>query len=500
MKLKQVVAGIDVKACDPSSLNEEVSGIAIDHRKVKKGDIFIALKGENFDGNNFASEAVKNGAVAVVSEYRHDLKECLLVDNPRSAYALISKHFYGDTCDKMKIIGVTGTNGKTTVCNTIADILRSAGFNVGVIGTMGATVEGKVLDTGMTTPDPDVLHRIFKKMYECGKRVVVMEASAHALALDKLDGITFDTAVLTNITEDHLDFFGDMETYAKAKYKLFEKGRSKRAIVCNGNGVSEEFLSKIEIPCQTYSVDQKESDLSAQVFLSDLSGSQFLCKTPKDSVLIKTDLVGLYNVENMLASVGVCLNFGLTKQQIQRGAKCVLPVEGRFNVIKINGLNVIIDFAHTPDGLEKVLTTAKGLSDKNLVVVFGCGGNRDKKKRAIMGEVASRLADDVILTSDNPRYEDPVEIIKDILMGVSAKYLAVVPDRRRAIEFVLSKYTNGETIVIAGKGGEKYQDIQGVKHPYNDFDVVNDFYRAQVLNSKLSKAGIAGEGEGEIEI
>ncbi len=501
MKLKNLIKDIGVKAYHIGWEEVEAKGVSIDHRNVKAGDVFIALKGENFDGNNFAREAVEKGAVAVISQYRLDMKECFMVDNPRSAYALISKHFYDDACDKLKIIGVTGTNGKTTVCNTIADILRAAGHNVGVIGTMGATVGKGIFETGMTTPDPEVLHKIFKKMYEEGKEYVVMEASAHALALNKLDGITFEVGVLTNITEDHLDFFGNMESYANAKYKLFEKGRTRNAIICKGNGIDEEFLSKIEIPCQTYSLElQHGADISAEVLKSDLSGSEFLCKIPQKSIPIKIDLVGLYNIENALASIGVCLKLGLRIEQIQRGAKCALPVEGRFNVLRIGGLNIIIDFAHTPDGIEKVLTTAKELIDGKLIVIFGCGGNRDRQKRPIMGEIASRIADEIVLTSDNPRFEEPMDIIREILDGVSTKNLAVVPDRRHAIEYVLSKYSNGETIVIAGKGGEKYQDIQGIKYPYNDFDVVNDFFRMQLLNQKFSKKGIEKEGEGEIEI
>ncbi len=497
MKVKSVLKSVEVIGGDLSVLNVNCEGVKIDNRKIEKGDIFIALKGENFDGNAVAEDALKRGASVVISD-RQSGEGIIQVDNARSAYALISKNLYGGACDKMKIIAVTGTNGKTTTCNCVADILRSAGKKVGVIGTLGASVDGEVFDTGMTTPDPDVLHQIFDKMQKSGCEYVVMEASAHALALDKLDGIKFELGVLTNITEDHLDFFGDMETYAKAKFRLFEEGRSSRAIICKGKTLGEEFLSLIRVPFETYGLD-KGAGTTAKIIRSDISGNHFVCTSGGEDFQVRSPLVGEYNLENLLATIAICKNLGLSNEEISKGASCTLPVEGRFNVLKMGDSNIVIDFAHTPDGLEKVLTTARGLSKNKLVVIFGCGGNRDRKKRPIMGDIASRLADVVILTSDNPRFEHPLEIIREIRGGVRGKCTCIA-DRKRAIEYALKKFCNGETIVIAGKGGERYQDIGGVKEPYNDFDVVGDFYREKIGGENtLKKSDCDDAQEKEIE-
>ena len=478
MKLKKLLKDLKYKASQ-STLSKDVTGITVDHRKVKKGDVFIALKGSLFDGNDFVDEALERGAVAVVTDQNIDTKRVVKVDNARSAYAIMSKHFFGDACDKMKIVGVTGTNGKTTTTKTIADILKTNGFKVGVIGTMGAEVGEDVEDTGMTTPDPDKLHALFKRMQESGIKYVVMETSAHALALNKLDGIKFEVGILTNITEDHLDFFGDMESYAKAKFMLFDKNRCKKAIICEEKCFNRQSLKDINIPVVTYGIEEEGKDkplLSAQVMQKTFDGSLICCDCNGRKNMIKTSLVGTYNVENLLASIGACLILGLNMQEIKRGASCTLPVEGRFNIINMGGFNIIIDFAHTPDGLEKVLLTTRELALTKIVVVFGCGGNRDKLKRPIMGEIASSLADEVVLTSDNPRFENPLDIIDDIKKGIKNDNVIAIADRKTAIEYVLKNSRPHTTIIIAGKGGEKYQDIDGIKYPYNDFDVVKNFF------------------------
>ena len=480
MKLQKLLKGIKTKTNSQTIMFKDINGIAIDHRKVKEGDLFVAMKGESFNANRFVDEALRKGAKAIISEEELGLPESIRVPDIRKAYAIASKHFYNDACDKVKIVAVTGTNGKTTVCNTVADILRTNGRKVGVIGTLGAKVEDEIVETGMTTPDPDKLHKIFKQMYECGVEYVVMEASAHAIALEKLEGIKFEVGVLTNITEDHLDFFGDMQSYAQAKLRLFDKNRVKKAVVCEENLFDERLLKNISMPYVSYGIKNKNADLTAKVIKKDFSGSSFICKFKSKENLFATRLVGLYNIENLLASIAVCKALGLPMEEIKKGACCTLQVEGRFNVIKINGQNIIIDFAHTPDGLEKVLSTTRELSKGKIVVIFGCGGNRDRLKRPIMGEIASFLADEVIITSDNPRFERPMDIIADIEKGIAKDNAIAIEDRKEAIEYALDKYPSGTTIVIAGKGGEKYQDIGGIKIPYNDFDVVSDYFKKRL--------------------
>ena len=478
MLLENLLKDVRIRNIDSSFYQTNINGIKISDKDVEVGDIYIALKGSKFNGNDFIQNALSRGAAAVISEEKFLDARVVQVENARSAYALISKNFFDRACDKLKIIAVTGTNGKTTIANITTDILRYAGGKIGTIGTLGAKIDDEIVDTGFTTPDPYMLHKLFKEMEEKGCEYVVMEASAHALALNKLDGIKFEIGVLTNITEDHLDFFKDMDSYAKAKFKLFEYGKVKLGIICGDDERCRKLLIHPHVPCISYG-EEHFCDVKAENIKKSFDGSKFQCDYMGEKFDIKTNLVGDYNVQNALAAITICRSLGVPKELVRLGLSCINPVEGRFNIIKTGSSNVVIDYAHTPDGLEKILKTARELSDKPLVAIFGCGGNRDRQKRPIMGEIASRLADDVILTSDNPRFEDPYVIIGEILQGVS-KHCEIIENRKAAIEYALKKYTDEQTIVIAGKGAEKYQEIKGKKYPYNDFDVVYDYFRKKL--------------------
>lgn len=478
MLLENLLKDVRIRNIDSSFYQTNINGIKISDRDVEVGDIYIALKGSKFNGNDFIQNALSRGAAAVISEEKFPNARVVQVEDARSAYALISKNFFDRACDKLKIIAVTGTNGKTTIANITTDILRYAGGKIGTIGTLGAKIDDEIVDTGFTTPDPYMLHKLFKEMEEKGCEYVVMEASAHALALNKLDGIKFEIGVLTNITEDHLDFFKDMDSYAKAKFKLFEYGKVKLGIICGDDERCRKLLIHPHVPCISYG-EEHFCDVKAENIKKSFDGSKFQCDYMGEKFDIKTNLVGDYNVQNALASIAICRSLGVPKELVRLGLSCINPVEGRFNIIKTGSSNVVIDYAHTPDGLEKILKTARELSDKPLVAIFGCGGNRDRQKRPIMGEIASSLADDVILTSDNPRFEDPYVIIGEILQGVS-KHCEIIENRKAAIEYALKKYTDEQTIVIAGKGAEKYQEIKGKKYPYNDFDVVYDYFRKKL--------------------
>lgn len=475
MILKNVLKDITFVA-DEKLLGENVSGIEIDSRKVKSGDVFVALVGEKSDGNLFISQALENGAVAVVTDSKNTKgKNVVYVSSCRKAYSIMCKNFFDRCCDKLKIVAVTGTNGKTTTTSLIAEILRYNNIKTGLIGTLGAGEDkDSLVDTGFTTPDPFILHKLFKQMFEDGCKWVIMEASAHSLALDKLEGITFEMGVLTNITEDHLDYFGDMQTYANAKMKLFESGRVKLGIICGDDELSVQKSMLSQVPTIFYGT-KDFNDVKATHIKSTFAGSCFDCNYLGKTQKIETSLVGNYNIQNTLASIAVTRSLGLNESQVFRGVKTLTMVEGRFNVIKINTgkkqTNVVIDYAHTPDGLENVLKTAKSLSNAPLVVVFGCGGNRDKLKRPIMGEIASKYADYVVLTSDNPRYENPLDIIGQIKQGVKGE-CEVIENRSQAIRKTINKFDDGQTIVIAGKGGEKYQEINGEKFSFNDFNEV----------------------------
>ena len=495
MILKDLLEGVKVVSMLEGLGEKDVKDLKIDHRKVKKGDVFIALKGVNADGNDYVFQALENGALCVVSEKDLGDLPCVQVKNARRAYALMSKHYFGNACDHMRLIAITGTNGKTTTASTIASLLQTAGAKIGIVGTLGARYNNKNIDTGFTTPDPYLLHKLFADMKKDGQEFVVMETSAHALALDKLEGINFEIGVLTNITEDHLDFFQSMDDYAQAKFKLFENGRVKLGFVCSGKDYVDVLAQTAEVPLLWYGTGMCD-DVKALDIKKTFAGSEFVCDYMGERFPIETPLIGGYNIENALAAIAVVRSLGVDEKLISLGMSCLTPVEGRFNVIRMNGVNVIIDFAHTPDGLEKVLSTARELTGGKLSVVFGCGGNRDKKKRPIMGKIASCWADEVVLTSDNPRFEKPLDIIEEIRQGVAGECV-IQPNRKKAIEDVLSRAQSGQTVVIAGKGGERYQEINGRKTPYNDFDVVYRFYRKNIkpVNNSSKKHEIDDEND-----
>lgn len=483
MLVKDLLEGVEVLQ---GRTDGDMVDIKIDSKKVGYGDVFVAMKGSRFDGNDFAKEALDKGASYVISEQNLPFENVIVVRDARKAYAEICKNFFGKACDQLKLIGVTGTNGKTTTCNIIASVLRAGGKNVGVIGTLGARYNSEVVKTSMTTPDPYLLHKLFKEMKDDGVEYVVMEVSAHALALNKLEGVKFEEGILTNITEDHLDFFGDMENYAKAKMSFFDPKYMKLGIVFGEDRYGRLLMYKSKVPTICYGKGRK-FDVSGRDIVTNFDGSHFVCDYLGEQIEIDSHLVGEYNVENLLAAIASTRSIGIGKEALQRGIKNLAPVEGRFNIINILGKNIIIDYAHTPDGLEKVLKTARALSDNKLVCIFGCGGNRDRQKRPIMGKIASTLADDVIITSDNPRFEKPEDIIQEIEAGVTKKCVCI-PNRQQAIEGAMKKYKDKTTIVIAGKGAENYQEIEGKKYPFSDFEVVYNYARSLQKPLKTDKS------------
>ncbi len=479
MKLYKLLEG--VKAWS-SVTNEdiEITGISIDSRTCKKGDIFIALNGVKNRGDDYISQAIANGAKAIVSQNTSDRDGEIIVQDAREAYALICKNFYDRACDKLKIIGVTGTNGKTTTATLIADILKGCKKNVGLIGTLGVSYDDNAYDTGFTTPDPHILHKCFKEMLDDGVEYVVMEASAHAIALKKLSGIKFEIGVLTNITQDHLDFFKDMDRYAYTKLSFFNKDNMKCGLINSDDERARRLLDTANLPIISYGLDNP-SDIFAINIDSSFDGTSFVCNCLDNIVPIKTNLVGRYNVSNALAAIGVCNAIGVNINQIAFNLRYISPVEGRFNIIKHKNFNIVVDYAHTSDGIENILKSAKPLTKGRLIALFGCGGDRDKLKRPIMGRVASEIADKLWLTSDNPRSEEPLGIIKEIEKGVPSKMdYEVCENRALAIEKALDDCKEGDTLVILGKGAEKYQEIKGEKVPYNDFDEVYKYFRKHI--------------------
>ena len=436
---------------------KKYSGLYHDSRKVIPNSVFFCLDGAQTSGAKFAAEAVSRGAVCVVAEKfpfqrgrgggeADGVVETLIVPDVRRSMALMAKGFYGSKCDEMRIIGVVGTNGKTTCAHIMKHIL---GENVGILGTLHGE---------MTTPDPIDLHRKFGEMYDAGIRTVVMEASAHAIHFKKLDGITFEAVIFTNITQDHLDFFGTFENYCNTKVNFFlGDGNIKTAIVNIDNRFGQKII-------------KERQGASAAYLLQDVQ------LFPDKSVVggFEVNIPGRFNAANALACITCARVLGVDNKRIKAALKTIPRIPGRFNLFKVGEVTAIVDFAHTPDGLEKIILAVKEFARARVITVFGCGGNRDKEKRPIMGEISARLSDFTVITSDNPRFERPISIMKQIRQGLkNCINFKLVKDRTKAIRYAFKIANPGDIIIIAGKGGEEYFDIKGKKLPYTDEAVVH---------------------------
>lgn len=457
--------------CDSST---EITGIAYRESDVKKGDLFFCLVGNSHDGHDFAPTAARKGAAAIVAERKTDaLIEHVIVPDARKSLALASKRFYENVADKLKMVAITGTNGKTTVSYFVSAILSAANISVGVIGTNGAVWCGKHEDIALTTPDPPALHGILKRMYDDGVTHVIMEASAHALALEKLSGIKFEVAAFTNFTRDHLDFFKDMEAYKSAKLGLFDKRVSKYACVNTDDIVGQE-IARMRGGTMTYAL-HSPSDTFAVDVRSGAFGSKFIVNILDDIVAVDISLVGEFNVMNALCALSICRLLSVPLFVAADGIKRVSKVDGRFNLYRVGGVNVVIDYAHTDDGLKNLLAAARGVCDGDVCVVFGCGGNRDRSKRPLMGEVAAKYADRIVLTSDNPRYEHPEAIMADIEKGINSvgfENYILQKDRKVAIQLAIAGAKSGDVVVIAGKGAEKSMEVNGKFIPFSDQEII----------------------------
>lgn len=438
-----------------------------DSRKVEKGDVFFALKGAT-DGSKYARDAVKQGASLVVGENDFDGIPHIKVDSVRRVFALYCAAYYGHPERRVKVIGVTGTNGKTSTTRILTHILEKNNFKTALIGTLGAIIDGEKIDTGLTTPDADEFYRLLAAAVSCGTDYVVAEVSAHAIFYEKIYGIDFDYCVFGNLSRDHLDFFGTMENYGEVKKSIFMNGQVKTAIVNADDSLGAEIIKVRKGRTLTYGL-YNPSDVFA-VDESYIDGIRFVVNAFDRIAWCAVPLAGEFNLYNTLAALAVAADAGVDIESAAEVLPSLPEIPGRFNVLRKNGITVIIDYAHTPDGLQKVLRTARGITKNNLICVFGCGGNRDKQKRPIMGEIAQRCADLCVITSDNPRFEEPQAIISDILSGAEREGKAHIgiADRERAIAFALTVASKGDTVLVAGKGAEEYMDVKGVKTPFSD--------------------------------
>lgn len=451
-----------------------------DSRSVRSGDLFVAFRGYGADGYVFIGDALAKGAAAVVSEKDFNAPDDIvkiLVEDIRKALPVMADNFYGHPSRRMKMVGITGTNGKTTITYLIESVLRAARKEPGVIGTINYRALGKVTPAVNTTPGPLELQSILAGMAQASVTHVVMEVSSHALDQGRVDSILYDAAVFTNITPEHLDYHKTVEDYFKAKAGIFERLKGGGVAILNTDDPRVASLKGATLKRTiTYGLTGNPDIMARDIGLS-LDGSRFCVVTPKGVFNVSSPLVGRYNVSNILAATAVCYDAGLDFETIKRGIETLKNVPGRLEAVECDRpFKVFVDFAHTEDALYNMLSMIREVSKAPVVTVFGCGGNRDKTKRPLMGKVACKLSDRVIITSDNPRFEEPDAIIGDILAGVKGCFLnyETEPDRRKAIGKALSIAGDGSIVVIAGKGHENYQIVKDKVLHFDDREVVKE--------------------------
>ncbi len=477
MILKDLFRGVDFLESH-ADMQTEIHGLCSDTRKaMPHGSAFVALNGYAVDGNRFIPAAVEKGASVVVTGKKPDVDvPYILVEDDRLALAQLSANFYGHPADTMCMIGVTGTNGKTSVTWLLKQVLeKCAGAKVGLIGTMENRIGERVLATDRTTPESIELQRLFAQMRDEKCTHVVMEVSSHAIALHRVEGIDFAVAAFTNLTEDHLDFHKDMENYGMTKARLF--AHCRKAVTNADSPWGERMVAGREIPVLRTAVDGA-GDIKAENIRYGGSGVHFTAVCGEEKTEISVPIPGKFTVYNVLTVLGIARQLGIAPHDCAEALRTVQGVKGRVEVVPTpnKDYTVLIDYAHTPDGLENVLSAVRGFCKGRLIAVFGCGGDRDRTKRPIMGMIGVRLADIAVITSDNPRTEAPDAIIRDILAGVGeAKNYVAIENRVEAIRYAIKIARKDDIIVLAGKGHETYQEVMGVKHHMDEREIVADY-------------------------
>ena len=472
---------------DATTAAADVTGIAYDSRAVTRGQVFVALKGLHADGTAFARQAIERGAAAVVSEQEKPDGVAVpwtVVQNARLALAYLAAAFYRDPSREMRTIGVTGTNGKTTTAYLLASIFEAAGVRCGILGTVAYRVgPGKddIREATRTTPEAPEVQALLREMVDRGCGACAMEVSSHALSLRRVDGMTFAAAIFTNLTRDHLDFHADMEDYFRAKRRLFEMLPRDAPSLLNVDDPRGAALADAGGRPVTFAIG-KAADITPGPLSFSLDGLVFDVRTPRGALHVRSALVGRPNVYNILAAVSTATALDLPFDAIERGVQALPGVPGRFEIVSAaaDEPTVVVDYAHTDDALRNLLETARPLAKGRLITVFGCGGDRDRTKRPLMGAVAGRLSDVIVITSDNPRSEDPDRIIEEVLRGITPDTrreemrLLTIPDRREAIGKAVGLARPGDLVLVAGKGHEKYQVIGDRVLPFDDTAVARE--------------------------
>jgi len=487
MKLRELARLLDCEV--PSSDDAEVTAVTEDSRRVIPGAVFFAARGEHQDGHEFAVQAASAGAVAIAGD-RGDAREIggvpyLRVPVPRKSLGIAAHAVAGDPSRHMTVIGITGTNGKSSSAVLAHHVLESSGTATACLGTLGYEVAGERVPARHTTPFAEDLAAAFKQAFDAGQTHVVMEVSSHALEQDRVSGIEFDVAAFTNLTQDHLDYHGDMERYLRAKLKLFEEleGPGRFAVVNRDDANWEAFVHASKVGCWTYG---SEGDCRAEDIRLSMDRTTFSAKTPWGEGRVEMHLLGRHNVSNALAVVAICGGLGVKLDRIAEAIGSLASVPGRFEHINAGQpFQVIVDYAHTEDGLRNVLQASRAICTGRIIAVFGCGGDRDKGKRPKMGAAAGELADLAIVTSDNPRTEDPERIVLDVEAGLQdigkrrdGDYLMIL-DRAEAIARGIAEARPGDLVLIAGKGHEDYQILGTTRIPFDDREVARAVLQGQ---------------------
>ena len=473
MKLRHLLERCSVRAV-AGDLGVDVLGLAYDSREVFPGCVFFAIRGTRTDGNRFISSAIAQGAVAVVSASAPvPAREVtwIQIDDERAALAIMAGNFYSHPTEKLHLVGITGTNGKTTTTYLVESILKAAGRPAAVFGTIEYRGPGFEFPAERTTPEASDLEKLFRQVVDAGWESAVMEVSSHSIAMKRVEALRFEVVVFTNLSRDHLDFHGDMDSYFRTKKRLFEGlgGVTPRVMVLNGDDPRYDDLRKIN-PTAVISYGMESvADVRPLSYRFTWDGTESRYNTPLGELKLHTSLMGKPNLFNIGAAIGVGISLGVPADAIVRGIEQLASVPGRFESVQAGQpFRVIVDYAHTDDALQKLIRSARDVTTGRVILVFGCGGERDRTKRPVMGEVAARDSDYTIVTSDNPRGEDPMAIIREIEEGMGNAPHRSIVDRREAIRAAFSVAKEGDTVVIAGKGHEPYQTIGTTSYPFDD--------------------------------
>ncbi len=476
-ELKDILYGVSITS-SVGDMNVEVKDVCFDSRQVTKGSMFVAVKGTRADGHQFIDLAVKQGAVAIVCEHLPDTlyekSTCVTVKDSARALGIIAANFFGAPSQKLKLTGVTGTNGKTTVATLLYKLFTALGYKTGLISTVEYRIQDTVLPSTHTTPDPVQLNRLLRKMADAGCTHVFMEVSSHAVVQERIAGLTFAGGIFTNITHDHLDYHKTFENYIKAKKKFFDELPAGAFALVNADDKrGMVMLQNTRAQKKTYAL-KKMADFKGKILANTLDGLEM----DIDGKQVWFKLIGDFNAYNLLAVYGAAVLLGEQADEVLRILSDTSGAAGRFERVPASAkINAIVDYAHTPDALKNVLETILAIRTGNeqVITVVGCGGNRDRAKRPLMASIAVKLSDKVVLTSDNPRDEDPMEIIREMQTGITpaeSRKTLVIPDREEAIKTACLMAKENDIVLVAGKGHETYQEIKGVKHPFDDREVL----------------------------